>query len=200
MESCIILCGGMSRRMGRDKGSMVFDKKPMIIHVLEAVENIADEIIIVLRDEKQAEIYKKLLKSAEWGHKDMDLKICTDIMKDQGPLGGILTGLTHSMSNKSLILPCDSPFIRESFVLKIFSFYEDSFDAVVPRWPTGDVEPLHAIYKKESTEKIEELLRNNIKNVKALIERSKVKFVDAELLDETGKSFQNINRMRDIKH
>lgn len=44
--------------MGKDKGSMIFDKKPMIIHVLEAVENIADEIIIVLRDEKQAEIYK----------------------------------------------------------------------------------------------------------------------------------------------
>lgn len=198
MESCIILCGGMSRRMGRDKGSMVFDKKPMIIHVLEAVENIADEIIIVLRDEKQAEIYKKLLKSVKC-RKDMDLKICTDIMKDQGPLGGILTGLTHSMSNKSLILPCDSPFIRESFVLKIFSFYEDNFDAVVPRWPTGDVEPLHAIYKKESTEKIEELLKNNMRNVKALIERSKVKFVDAELLDETGKSFQNINRMKDIK-
>lgn len=83
--------------------------------------------------------------------------------------------------------------------MKIFSFYEDSFDAVVPRWPTGDVEPLHAIYKKENTEKIEELLKNNMRNVKALIERSKVKFVDAELLDETGKSFQNINRMKDIK-
>lgn len=199
MKSCIILCGGMSRRMGRDKGSMFLDGKPMILHVLEAIENIADEVIIVLRDEKQAEIYRKLLKSAGWDRKDLNLEICTDILKDRGPLGGILTGLTHTKSNKSLILPCDSPFIKESFVLRIFSFYERDLDAVVPKWPTGDLEPLHAIYKKNSTGKIKELLKNNIRNVKALIERSKVKFVDVELLDENGKSFQNINRVKDIK-
>ena len=96
-------------------------------------------------------------------------------------------------------MPCDSPFIKESFVLRIFSFYERDLDAVVPKWPTGDLEPLHAIYKKNSTGKIKELLKNNIRNVKALIERSKVKFVDVELLDENGKSFQNINRVKDIK-
>ncbi len=185
--------------MGRDKGSMFLDGKPMILHVLEAIENIADEVIIVLRDEKQAEIYRKLLKSAGWDRKDLNLEICTDILKDRGPLGGILTGLTHTKSNKSLILPCDSPFIKESFVLRIFSFYERDLDAVVPKWPTGDLEPLHAIYKKNSTGKIKELLKNKLRNVKALIERSKVKFVDVELLDENGKSFQNINRVKDIK-
>ncbi len=63
--------------MGRDKGSMFLDGKPMILHVLEAIENIADEVIIVLRDEKQAEIYRKLLKSAGWDRKDLNLEICT---------------------------------------------------------------------------------------------------------------------------
>ena len=34
IKSCIILCGGQSRRMGRDKGSMIIQDKPMIKHIL----------------------------------------------------------------------------------------------------------------------------------------------------------------------
>ncbi len=36
-QSIIILCGGMSKRMGQDKGSMKIQEVPMIIHVLEAI-------------------------------------------------------------------------------------------------------------------------------------------------------------------
>ena len=35
LYSCIVLSGGMSRRMGQDKGSMIIQEKPMILHILE---------------------------------------------------------------------------------------------------------------------------------------------------------------------
>ncbi len=60
MKSFIVLCGGRSTRMGQDKGSFNIDGKPMIIHVIETLALIADEIVIVLRDENQVDDYKQL--------------------------------------------------------------------------------------------------------------------------------------------
>ena len=48
MKSCIILCGGWARRMGQDKGLIYFQDKPMIIHVLDTVKTVSNEIILIL--------------------------------------------------------------------------------------------------------------------------------------------------------
>ena len=86
MKSFIVLCGGKSRRMGQDKGSMSLDGKPMIIHILETISHFADEIVLVLRDENQADEYKNLLKDLKLTN-NIIFKIFTDTFKDLGPLG-----------------------------------------------------------------------------------------------------------------
>ena len=45
-HSCIILCGGQSRRMGQDKGSMIIQDKPMINHILSTLNNEINEVAI----------------------------------------------------------------------------------------------------------------------------------------------------------
>jgi molybdenum cofactor guanylyltransferase len=197
MKSFIILCGGMSTRMGQDKGSMNLYGKPMIIHVLETIAKIADEVVLVLRDEKQVDVYTNLLK--ELKNNRSIFKICTDIVKDQGPLEGILTGLMNTVSDKSMVIPCDSPFISELFIIKMFELSKDtSFDAFVPKWSDGKLEPLHSIYKKDLISNIKKLLDEDVKDVKSLLFKSNVKFIDVQSLDISGKSFLNINQMKDI--
>ena len=44
-HSCIILCGGQSRRMGQDKGSMIIQDKPMINHILSTLNNEINELL-----------------------------------------------------------------------------------------------------------------------------------------------------------
>ena len=44
-HSCIILCGGQSRRMGQDKGSMIIQDKPMINHILSTLNNEINEVM-----------------------------------------------------------------------------------------------------------------------------------------------------------
>ncbi|MBP2045068.1 molybdenum cofactor guanylyltransferase [Methanobacterium aggregans] len=198
MKSCIILCGGMSTRMGQDKGSMLLEGKPMIFHVLETVADLVDEVVMVLRDEKRVEAYKNLLGSMKMDLKT-DLKFCIDMKMDEGPLVGILTGLTHIKSDKALVLPCDSPYISRTFILRMFQLSEvDEYDAVVPVSYDGRIEPLHSIYKRSSIDLIHEILEDGFRDVRSLIKRSNVKFVDADTVDETGRSFQNINRAEDI--
>lgn len=195
MKSIIILCGGRSRRMGKDKGSLVLNSKPMILHVLDTVKDIADEIIVVLRDQEQIDKYKSILKDV-----NVTIKIVTDEIKDQGPLVGILTGLSQINSEYAQVLPCDSPFISKKFVLKMFEIAENKkFEAVVPIWDDGHIEPLHSLYKKDVGDIIKDLVKNKKRNVKSLIEKLNVKYVDVGELDESTMSFQNINTIGDFK-
>ncbi len=195
MKSCIILCGGLSRRMGQDKGLIYFQDKPMIIHVLNTVKTVANEIILVLRDDNQLKEYEKILEDS----KQNNLTIYTDLIKDQGPLAGIYTGLTYINSNYALVIPCDSPFIQNSFMEKMYSFIYNEFDAVVPKWPDGCLEPLHALYHKKNIQIIKENLNEGRRDVKSLLNKLNVKYVKIDLVDKTSQSFRNFNQPKDLQ-
>lgn len=193
MKSVIILCGGRSRRMGKDKGSLPFKGKPMLLHLIHTIKEVADEIILVLRDENQIRDYEKILKD------ENSILTVIDKKKDQGPLIGILTGLSYIKSDRAQILPCDSPFITKKFILNMFKIMENSdFEAAVPIWDDGHTEPLHSIYKKSSIKLIEKLTKNGKRDVNSLISCLNVKFIDIEQLDISGRSFHNINTIKDI--
>lgn len=197
MKSFILLCGGKSRRMGQDKGSMSLNGKPMIIHVIKNIIAVADEIIVVLRDKNQVDDYNKIFDQIQSNRSK--LHIFTDILKDKGPLAGILTGLENITSDKAMVIPCDSPFVSKYFVNKMFLYSnEPNFDAFVPKWPDGRLEPLHSIYKKDLKSNILKLLKKDIRDVKSLIKELNVEYIDVDSLDDTGRSFFNINRMDDI--
>jgi molybdopterin-guanine dinucleotide biosynthesis protein A len=197
MKSFILLCGGKSRRMGQDKGSMNLNGKPMIIHVIKNLISVADEVVVVLRDKNQVEDYSKIFEQLQSNRSK--LHIFTDTFEDKGPLAGILTGLENIKSDKAMVVPCDSPFVSEYFINKIFQYSsEPEFDAFVPRWPDGKLEPLHSIYKKDLKSNILKLLKRDIRDVKSLIMELNVKYIDVDSLDDTGRSFFNINRMDDI--
>ncbi len=193
MWSCIILCGGRGIRMGQDKGLIIYQNKPMIVHVLDTVKTVVDEIILVLRDDKQSNEYKNILKDYK------NLTIVTDLVKGQGPLAGIYTGLTRINSDYGLVIPCDSPFIRDSFMKKMYSFIDNEYDAVVPQWPNEQLEPLHALYHKKNIKKIKTHLNEEKLDVKSLLLKLRVKYVKVDLLDNTGMSFKNFNQPEDLK-
>ena len=63
-----------------------------------------------------------------------------------------------------MVIPCDSPFISELFVNKMFELSEETnFDAFVPKWSDGKLEPLHSIYKKDLKSTIKKLLDEDVK-------------------------------------
>lgn len=265
--SVVILCGGMSKRMGEDKGSMLFNKKPMILHLLDMLDNQIDEVFIVLNNSNRIEKYKKLIEKFNRENKKnpytYDLIFLEDEIKDQGPLSGIMTGLKNINSDYCLILPCDSPQITENFINQMFSmlnkclfsdfskikdypktflnFYHDEsndfldIEAIVPyhnnsndslnselylNKKTDDFnegsnlndsskerdnfdyydnilnnsEPLHSIFKKDSSEKIEKYLKSNIRDVKSLLKNSNSCFIQMN----NENSFKNFNKKEDI--
>ncbi len=190
--------------MGRDKGSLFLDDKPMILHSINNLKDFFDEILIVLRDKKQIDVYKKIVKKKEY--QQTSILFLNDKIPDQGPLAGIMTGLSKIKSDHALILPCDSPFVSESFIKNIFYYFEkensyqktNKYDGIIPQWDDGKIEPLHSIYKKKAVPKIEKLLKNGVNDVKSLTQCLKMKYINVKYLDESKDSFKNINRPEDI--
>ena len=138
LYSCIILSGGMSRRMGEDKGSMIIQGKPMILHILERLNGRINDAVIVLNNQERINSYKELLDAYVPVEIEENftysLGFIEDEVKDKGPVAGIMTGLKNIKTDYALVLPCDSPFISEDNIKTMFDLLESSenTDAVIP--------------------------------------------------------------------
>ena len=199
IKTCIILCGGDSRRMGKDKGSMIIQNKPMIKHILTTLNHQINEVIIVLKNYKRIEKYKEFIDLTSYDYK---ITICEDEIKNKGPLSGILTGLKHINDQYALILPCDNPFISKRYINTIFNEIENKYQAIVPYHNKNDKlktsEPLHSIYHKNTIPIIQELLNEDTLHIKGLIEKIDTKFILIDNKKIEKKEFKNLNYPNDI--
>jgi molybdopterin-guanine dinucleotide biosynthesis protein A len=140
LYSCIVLSGGMSRRMGQDKGSMIIQEKPMILHILERLNYKINDATIVLNDAERIADYQSLLNQYCDGdiesNFDYSLDFVEDEVKGKGPISGIMTGLKNIKTDYALVLPCDSPFISEENIDAMFKLLEENLesdiDAIIP--------------------------------------------------------------------
>ncbi|WP_298501298.1 molybdenum cofactor guanylyltransferase [uncultured Methanobrevibacter sp.] len=199
IKSCIILCGGQSRRMGRDKGSMIIQDKPMIKHVLSTLNHKINEAIIVLNDQSRIDKYSEFINPSDYSY---TITFAEDKIKNKGPMPGIMTGLSHITGDYSLVLPCDSPYVSKKYIDAIFCEIDENYQSVVPYHDSENKlktsEPLHSIYNKEIIPIIEDLVKNDVLHIKGLIEKIDTKFVliDNKKIEE--KEFRNLNRPSDI--
>ena len=199
IKSCIILCGGQSRRMGQDKGPMIIQNKPMIKHILSTLNNHIDEAIIVLNDQTRIDKYNKFINPKEYTY---PITFLEDKIKNKGPLPGIMTGLMEITSDYALILPCDSPYVSVEYIKTIFSQIDENYQAIVPYHNDNNKlktsEPLHSIYKKDIIPEIEKLVNEDTLHIKGLIEKIDTKFILIDNKKIEKKEFKNLNRPEDI--
>ena len=199
IKSCIILCGGQSRRMGRDKGSMIINNEPMIKHVLSTLNHQINEAVIVLNNQKRIDKYSEFINPCDYSY---SVKFAEDKIKNKGPLPGILTGLENITGNYSLVLPCDSPYVSKNYIETIFKEIDENYQAVVPFHDSENKlktsEPLHSVYSKNIIPQINELLNKDILHIKGLIEKIETKFVLIDNKKILKKEFRNLNRPSDL--
>ena len=140
LYSCLVLSGGKSKRMGQDKGSMIIQEKPMILHILERLNYKINDATIVLNDAQRIADYQSLLNQYCDGdiesNFDYSLDFVEDEVKGKGPISGIMTGLKNIKTDYALVLPCDSPFISEENIDAMFKLLDENLesdiDAIIP--------------------------------------------------------------------
>ncbi|WP_458456244.1 molybdenum cofactor guanylyltransferase [Methanobrevibacter sp.] len=199
IKSCIILCGGQSRRMGRDKGSMIIQDKPMIKHILSTLNHQINEVIIVLNDKSRIDRYSEFINPQDYSY---TITFLEDEIKNKGPMPGIMTGLSKIRSDYALVLPCDSPYVSQKYIKSIFEEADGDYQAIVPYHDPADKlktsEPLHSIYCKDIIPIIEDLISKDVLHIKGLIEKIDAKFVLIDNKKIEKKEFKNLNRPEDI--
>ncbi len=188
--------------MGEDKGLMNFKGEPLILNILKTVNNSADEVLLIFRDDHQLKKYKNtIIEFIGLEFFNFNLKFFVDEFKGKGPLAGILVGLSNINNEYALVLPCDSPFVSEFFINSIFNkmdISKEDYDSIVPQWKNGDLEPLHSIYTVKTKNIILKMISNDKRDVKSFIGEINSLFVESEILDPTGMSFKNFNKPEDI--
>jgi molybdopterin-guanine dinucleotide biosynthesis protein A len=175
----VILVGGKSRRMGRDKAFLQIAGKTLFEGVLEIFRECFDRIILVGDRAERFAGYS--------------LPVLPDIYPGSA-LGGLYTGLHHSATEHVFVGSCDLPFPNKA-VVRHLCLLKSDFDAVVPTTEHG-FEPLFALYAKSCLGPMRELLESGNFCAYGYYPKVRVRYVKHEelgRLDRDGRSFVNVN-------
>lgn len=194
MLESLILAGGRSKRVGKDKALTKLGDKPLLLHVVERVMAMTSEIKVIIGKNSMIDDYATILPSS--------IGILKDTIYRRGPLSGILTGLENASSEYALVLPCDSPFVKRG-VLAHLVYRAHGIDAAVPQWPNGNIEPLHAVYQVSSSLAAAKaaMTKNEFQLGKMIRRLNKVSYVSTDYLrkfDSKLMTFFNINSKEDL--
>ena len=187
--TAVVLAGGRSRRLGRDKALELVGGVPLVSRVTSAIETISSETVIVVAEERQAQALPL----------PGDARIVQDLYPNSGSLGGILTGLIAATGVWTLVVACDMPFLNRALLSEMASNRDDC-DAVVPLL-NGRPEPTHALYSKVCIEPIRNKLEAGELKISAFFESVRVKYVPqrtVEMIDPGLWSFFNVNTPQDL--
>lgn len=194
-SSAIILAGGTSARLGEDKSLVLLANKPLLKHVLQVVNSLVEDKIVVVHTNVQAERLSTVL--------DSDARVVIDEFDQQTPLAGAASGLREAKTGYALILACDMPLLSREVLAFLLDICADR-NAVIPRWPNGFIEPLHAVYKvKPALEAAQQALKEGSLTLRGMIERMRmVRYVSTMVLQQMDpelNSLFNINTPLDLK-
>ena len=187
--TAVILAGGMSRRLGRNKALEPFEGEPLIRRVIARMRQVGESLIVVVNEPERA---------AELDLPD-DVAAEVDRYPGMGSLGGILTGLVTARTEWSAFCACDMPFLNVRLYRCLLSL-RDGCDAVVPV-VDGRPEPTHALYSRICIEPIRERIVAHDLKISSFFEDVRVRLVPEEEIrgiDPDLLSFFNVNTQQDL--
>jgi molybdopterin-guanine dinucleotide biosynthesis protein A len=189
----IILAGGSSSRMGRDKALLLLPGNQAVTFI----ENLASlliascaETLIVARDQAQAS-----------GYAFPGVRIIFDKTPDHGPLVGLYSGLSASRTQHALVVAVDMPFVQPAVVSFLLSQPLAPHTLLVP--VVQDVpQVLLAMYPRSLLSLIEELIQQGRRDLRCLLEVAPVQYIEEVQLrqvDPQLRSFINVNTPEELQ-
>jgi molybdopterin-guanine dinucleotide biosynthesis protein A len=182
----LLLAGGGSRRMGRDKTAPDFlvGGEPLAARAARVLAEVCGQVLVASGDGKRL----------GW----LGLPQVADALPDSGPLGGLVAGLEAALHPHVAAVAADMPFASPA-VLRLLASLVGGHDAAVPV-SRGGTEPLHAVYSRSALASFEEALREGRLSVRVALEGLDVRVVtEAEWsrVDPDGRFAENVNRPED---
>jgi molybdopterin-guanine dinucleotide biosynthesis protein A len=181
--TAIILAGGKSSRMKMEKGLVLFNGKPLVQHVIDAVKKITGHILIV---------------TANADYLPFGYPCYEDEKKEKGALGGIYTGLYHSATQKNLVVGCDMPFLSQKLLDGLTDHIGE--EDVLLTEHKGHAEPLCSVYDRRCALHIRQQLEENQLKITDALTGLKTRVISFDREDWfRGNEFVNINSIEELR-
>ena len=152
----IVLAGGKSRRMGRDKALMVYQDKPLIQHAVDTLRQVCNKVVI---------------SSNKNDYYFTGCEVWPDEIDIHAPMIGIYSCLKRSPDEVNLVLSCDMPLTGIA-ILKYLLAKHNAYEIVVPRYNNEFIEPLCALYKRSVIPVMERFIKDRNYSMQEFIRAS----------------------------
>lgn len=181
MASIIILAGGKSSRMGRDKLLLDWGGETFLGSLTRRFSVKFDRVYVSLAQPDK--------------YPEITLERIADIYPGHGPISGLHAALTRTGDDVFLVA-ADLPLATPEAAERVLSFASPEWDAVAPREANGRIEPLFAWYSRRCLPLVEEELMAGRRKMAALLERLRTRFLAPEELGDTWRDdlLTNVNR------
>jgi molybdopterin-guanine dinucleotide biosynthesis protein A len=188
----VILCGGESSRMGKDKGLMESQNKTWVQLATVKLEQLGIPVVISI-SEKQKENYEKALPGKSLIVDDPTIAL-------KGPLAALLSVHLQYPGEDLFVLACDLPLMETSVLDELYCSYLDNnqFQAFVYT-KDADPEPLCGIYTAKGLELIFRMHQTK------KLEKHSMKYTLDQLLihnipipENKKQCFRNFNSPEDV--
>jgi molybdopterin-guanine dinucleotide biosynthesis protein A len=189
-KGAIILCGGKSSRMGRDKATLQFGPELMLPRVVRLMsEAVGPENMVVVAAPNQS--MPKLPAAVH---------VARDTHEFRGPLQGLATGLRYMGDRFDAIYAtaCDVPLLVPAFVDRMFESLGE-YDVAVP-FDGQHHHSLAAVYRPRVLPQIQSLLDLNRLSPRflfGLVRTREVPVDDLRDVDPQLDTLRNLNRYED---
>jgi len=183
--SAVLLAGGKSRRMGRDKAAIIFRGKPLWQIQLD-----------LLRSLKPQEILVSAQTEPTW--RPLDVRFVPDNSPSRGPLSGLSASMARIRSSHLMVLAIDMPFMNEKFLRSLSHNIQPGCGALP--MIENRAEPLAAIYPVQVHPDLVAALSRTDLSLQTvttkLVAAGKLKIVNVAKEEEV--LFRNLNEPADL--
>lgn len=191
-QGAIILCGGKSSRMGRDKATLPFGPEQMLQRVVRLLSEVVDlgKIVVVAAP---GQTLPELPSGVTVAH---------DSRQERGPLEGLAAGLRSLTGRVDAVYAtsCDVPLLVPSFVERMFELLGE-YDIAVPR-DGHHHHPLAAVYRLTVLAHVQKLLAADRLRPRFLFDEVNTREVSVDELrsvDPQLSTLENLNHPEDYR-
>jgi molybdenum cofactor guanylyltransferase len=183
--SAVLLAGGESTRIGRDKATIEWRGLPLWACQLEKLRALTSNIFVSTRF------------VVPW--RPTDVKLVIDESPSRGPLSGLTASLAITETDCLLALAVDMPFITLSNLKEVCDCAKPGVGAVPV--VNGKAEPLAAVYPKRAASIFAEALNGTDHSLQQVVRR----LTSLELVREipipgaAGRAYRSINYPADLQ-
>ncbi len=181
----IILAGGKSSRLGRDKGLVEWQGRKIVEFVIEVLSPFCAEVLI---------------SSNNLEYKQFSHRVVPDILPGNGPMMGLYSALRSSSTNMNLVLAVDNILVTDAFYRYLLSKDLTGSWIAVPLIGDRFYEPLVGFYKTDCIQVMESFMKKgNYKLPDLISDVPSLKLtVETDFPDYHPNYFQSLNRPEDL--